>query len=264
MSESIELFGVSNQKVGIMSLPAQKARTCVLMWDVGLSHRIGPQRQYVEFGRQLQALGYPVMRFDLSGLGDSEPRKDGLMGEDSEVADIREAMDHLQKKGFDEFIIVGFCSSAANAHPTAVLDPRVKGVVLMEPYAYKTKLYWFHHYFHRLFRFGYYKKFIQRRLNKVEAPQYGFFRDYPPLEKVANEIQGLVNRGTKLFYLYSGVRGYYNYRRQFFDMFPSLETKGLVEVQYHPKADHLFTSLEARSEAYGQIQNWIQVQFPTA
>lgn len=262
MSEAIELFGVSNKKVGIISTPGHSSKTCVLMWNVGLSHRIGPQRQYVEFGRQLTALGYPVFRFDLSGLGDSEPRKDGLSGEESEVADIHEAMDHLEAKGFQEFVLIGFCSSAANAHPAAVRDARVKGLILMEPYAYKTRLFWMYHYLHRIFRLGYYKNFVMSRLRKVERPQYAFFRDYPPIEKVAREVQELVDRGTKLFYLYSGIRGYYNYRRQFFDMFPTLKTKGLVEVQYHPKADHLFTSLEARSNAYGQIQNWIQVQFP--
>ena len=69
--------------------------TAVVFWNVGVSHRVGPQRQYVDIARDLSALGFCVFRFDLGGLGDSAASTTGRRREDQELVEISAALDHL-------------------------------------------------------------------------------------------------------------------------------------------------------------------------
>jgi hypothetical protein len=47
-----------------------------IFFNIGLNHRVGPQRVQVELARALAVQGFASLRFDLSGLGDSAPRGD--------------------------------------------------------------------------------------------------------------------------------------------------------------------------------------------
>ncbi len=53
---------------------------------------------------------------------------------------------------------------------------------------------------------------------------------------------------TKLLYIYTaGVSYYYNYAKQFGDMFRGLDSHGNIDVQYYPNADHTFMFSEDRN-----------------
>lgn len=66
----------TNALLGITSLPAStpvpSASTGVVIIVGGPQYRAGSHRQFVLLARALATAGYPVLRFDYSGMGDSD------------------------------------------------------------------------------------------------------------------------------------------------------------------------------------------------
>lgn len=192
--------------------------------------------------------------------------------------DIQEAMDFLStKKGVDEFVLIGLCSGADDAHSVAVLDSRISGAVFLDGYGYRTWGYYLHHYGPRLFKLRVWKNFLKRKYFSVfvEKSEDGdetnikeemFERDFPPKEKVTEEIQGLINRGLNLLYIYSGgmKSHYYNYHGQFKDMFRSIDFNGKVQLEYFSEADHTYTRLADREKLMTTISDWMQIHYKAA
>ncbi len=261
-------FGVDCHMIGIYGHAAEQRheRPVILIWNAGLSHRIGPQRHWVELARLCQADGFDVFRFDLTGLGDSEVRRGSLEQEEREVRDIRTAMDFVENKtGKKRFIVIGLCSGAANAHPAAVGDERVVGMVMIDGYGYPTERFFWHYYRSRVFDWDSWKRFTKRKTEELLAlkrRRESFFRSFPPRHKMALEIQSLVKRGVEMFYIYTGgVPDYYNYREQFYDMFPEVTFGDQLRLEYHAEADHLFTALDTKERYFRNIRNWLESRF---
>ena len=158
MEEEAVLIGKNVSLVGIITQPSpargNETFPAVIFLDAGLLHRVGPHRLYVKMARVLSAAGFLVLRFDFSGMGDSEVRRDHLPYEKSVVAEAREAMDFLHTtKGIQRFILAGLCSGAWAAFRTACVDPRVTGVVLIEAFHFKTiRYYWNRYWIHKYWR----------------------------------------------------------------------------------------------------------------
>jgi uncharacterized protein len=122
--------------VGIVSRPVQEVRdTGVIILIGGPQYRIGGHRQYVLLARALADAGYPTLRFDYRGNGDS--------GGDRRVYDcvsddIAAAIGALQGRvpGVRRVALWGLCGGASAAliycHDRS--DPRVAGVCLMNPW----------------------------------------------------------------------------------------------------------------------------------
>jgi len=81
-----------NQLAYSCAIPAGEAKKVgILFVHAAGGNRLGPHRMFVELARGFNLLGYPVLRFDLSGCGDSEGDiSRGDMGE--EIADVAEAV----------------------------------------------------------------------------------------------------------------------------------------------------------------------------
>ena len=120
----------------------------------GPQYRVGSHRQFTLLARDLAAHGIPVFRFDCRGMGDSEgdPR-DFERVED----DLRCAIDRFLQEvpGIDELVIWGLCDAASAALFYAHRDPRVTGLVLLNPWVRteqgEAKAYLKHYYVTRLF-----------------------------------------------------------------------------------------------------------------
>src|SRR5690606_19688858 len=103
--------------VGVVSSAAstgnESDRPLVLVLNSGIIHRVGANRMSVALARRLAADGHDVVRFDLSGIGDSESRVDGLPPLDAGLADIREVIDSLEAaRQARRFVLAGLCSGA--------------------------------------------------------------------------------------------------------------------------------------------------------
>jgi alpha-beta hydrolase superfamily lysophospholipase len=136
------LFGHEHGLFGILAEPevlddaGGRAETAILMLNVGTNHRVGPNRLYVKMARAWAARGYRSLRFDLAGIGDSRSAagyaNTRLYSKGSTV-DVGAAIERLSGLGVQRFILVGLCSGAYVAFQTALADPRVTGLVLINP-----------------------------------------------------------------------------------------------------------------------------------
>ncbi len=140
MRERAVTFG-GGRVLGVLteSGDGNRDRPCLVVLNAGLIHRVGPGRLSVEIARCAASAGYSAFRFDLSGLGDAAPRVSPLGVEESAVADVKEALDHLAANhGFRSFVLLGLCSGAVHVHHATVADDRIKGAVLLDGYSYPT------------------------------------------------------------------------------------------------------------------------------
>jgi pimeloyl-ACP methyl ester carboxylesterase len=129
------LFGILAEPANL-GAAGDRAETAILMINVGTNHRVGPNRLYVKMARAWAARGYRSLRFDLAGIGDSRSAAGyahtRLYSKGSTV-DVGAAIARLGGLGVKRFILVGLCSGAYVAFQTALADPRVTGLVLINP-----------------------------------------------------------------------------------------------------------------------------------
>ena len=128
--ERVCKFGSHGGLIGILTEPSGElvglasTRPAIVVSNVGLNHRPGPNRLWVEFARRMADKGFVTLRFDLSGLGDSTSRSDKLSTTERHVADMREAVQFvLQKKQLTRVALIGLCSGVDPAMPL-LEDPR--------------------------------------------------------------------------------------------------------------------------------------------
>ena len=135
--QAIQITGDSLEMLGILSLPAPGTptlRTAVLIVVGGAQYRAGSHRQFVLLARRLAAAGYPVLRFDLPGMGDSPG--DAVSFEDT-APHIAAAMATMaQATPVERSVLWGLCdgASASLLYLQATQDPRIAGVALLNPW----------------------------------------------------------------------------------------------------------------------------------
>lgn len=134
MEEAVVL-GVHSPLAGVITRPfaaLAQDQPAVILLNSGTTHRVGPNRLSVRAARQLAGRGFLVLRFDLSGIGDSARRRDNRPFAESVLLETREAMDFLaQRHGIGQFILSGICSGGATAFVSARRDPRVVGALMI-------------------------------------------------------------------------------------------------------------------------------------
>jgi exosortase A-associated hydrolase 1 len=117
---------------GVVHDPRSTAKRGILMVAAG-AYRVGPHRQFLLLARDWAAGGIPVMRFDYQGQGDSEGA--GAFSFDSLMHDIRSAIDCFTSAvpGIERVVLWGLCDAGLNSLLYAGSDPRVDGLVLVNP-----------------------------------------------------------------------------------------------------------------------------------
>lgn len=166
---------------GVLHLGAPEATRGVLIVVGGPQYRVGSHRQFLLLARQLAANGIPVLRFDYRGMGDSEG---ALRDFDHIGPDIRAALDWFTNRveGLNEIVIWGLCDAASAAAFYAHTDPRVAGLVLLNPWvrtqAGEAKAYMKHYYVRRLIAPEFWGKVFALRWNvrATMASLAGFLR----------------------------------------------------------------------------------------
>ncbi|MEM7224839.1 MAG: hydrolase 1, exosortase A system-associated [Pseudomonadota bacterium] len=119
--------------VGILHRTPEPTRRGVLIVVGGPQYRIGAHRQFVSLARKFCAEGIPVFRFDARGMGDSDGE---LQGFESISQDIAAAIDAFQaaEPGIERVVLWGLCDGASAAAFYGHQDPRVAGMVLVNPW----------------------------------------------------------------------------------------------------------------------------------
>ena len=120
---------------GILALPEAPSSTGVLIIVGGPQYRVGSHRQFVLLARALAAAGYPVLRFDYRGMGDST----GTPRDFTDVTDdISAAITSIQGQlpSVERVVLWGLCdgASAALLYWNETKDSRVIGLCLLNPW----------------------------------------------------------------------------------------------------------------------------------
>jgi exosortase A-associated hydrolase 1 len=122
----------------------------------GPQYRAGSHRQFVDTSRWLANAGFPSLRFDCRGMGDSEGESPGFEDIDT---DIQAAIDCLFRVYplMDGVVLWGLCDAASASMMYGMRkDARVIGLILANPWVHTAagaaKSYLRHYYLQRLFR----------------------------------------------------------------------------------------------------------------
>lgn len=279
MKERAIRIGKPTPLVGVVSEPDNfdPDLPAVLILNSGVMHHVGTCRLSVKVGRTIAAQGLLAVRFDYSGIGDSEPRRGALSFEESSIAETREVMDYLQKtRGVSQFILYGLCSGADAAYITGLADSRVVGLVKLDPYCYRTWQYPIRYYGPLLFRAKRWKGFLAKKIGKLlrgndharapsavagieeqyfEVPTYT--RRFPPRNEVAAGLSKLVERSVRIFAIFTGGEPEYIYTQQYRDSFRDVNFRGLLRVAYYPETNHIITQIDYQSRIVNEIVSWI-------
>lgn len=264
MMEHAVLFGSSKSLVGVISESTAGDKPNVILLNAGLLHRIGPNRTYVTLLRRLCEQGYTGLRFDLSGIGDSPAATDGLPESESRIRDIREAMDMMaQRTGESRFVLGGLCNGAVSTFATAIEDPRVVGMILLDAFPYRTLGHYLRHYRNRLFRAQSWVNLVALKhpltawLRRTRDPEPS--RDtsiFPPPPVVDAAYRKLLDRGVQSLEVYFGEIPF-NDRRQLAEMFPSIADDPNVTLEHLRHINHLIVLQKHQEEVIGCIERWM-------
>lgn len=131
-NETALTFGAECRLYGILCTPIGPSRAVVVLANSGYNPHIGWARMHVTIARALAERGIASLRFDCSGLGDSDiaPGASGqLIYTDSQIADIHTALDTLEPRNLGPLLLSGRCSGAYAALQAGTADARVRGIV---------------------------------------------------------------------------------------------------------------------------------------
>ena len=278
MKDTVIKFGPNRSLLGILTEPDKEqlvadSPTAVIL-NAGITHRVGPFRLHVNLARELAANGFRSLRLDLSGLGDSQIR-DGKksLAERAEL-DVKDAFDALgDKLSLNRFVLIGLCSGAFNSHRISVADDRVVGAVFMDGIAFRTPGFYLRQGIDYL-RPRKWRNAIKRRFNsdrKVESDNQKSARDLASTaffdnsdlcqETTKCELQGLLDRGVRMLFLYTDGYDDVSGPAQFKEMFGLEPNRELLQLEYYNNSEHTFRLTENRRKAVSRVADWYATGF---
>jgi pimeloyl-ACP methyl ester carboxylesterase len=272
-TEQALLLGIRQSLVGILTrpTPAQTAKPAIVILNTGIVHRVGHNRMYVTMARACASAGHAVLRFDFSGIGDSERRADRLSPVNACLADIKEALDSLEERHrISQFVLVGLCSGADFAVLYGHTDPRVVGLVLMDPSIPPTARYYFHYVAQRLRSLRNWVSVATGRSGLLRLLMAQFFHGSRvsgqtgelTLERLqfdpylARCYENSVSRGIRILAAFTSISPRQTYRQQMLDAFPDVHFNDQLKLIYFPESDHLFSAQKDRSKLNQALMDW--------
>jgi pimeloyl-ACP methyl ester carboxylesterase len=276
ISEQAILLGKQLSLVGILTRAVPPASTdgpVVVLLNTGIIHRVGHHRMFVTMSRSLARAGYTVLRFDFSGIGDSDPRADDLSPLESCLADLKDVLDWLEKEKLaSKIILVGLCSGADHAVLYGHTDPRIAALVLMDPSIPATARYYLHYLISRLTQLRNWISVVAGRSRIVKVWMEHLLHSMLPGKKskqitlqnlrfhtyLEQCYQNSVAHGIKMLAIFTADSTRQTYQTQMIDAFPKVSFGDQLKLEFFSGSDHTF-SLEAdRSRLIQLVQGWIE------
>ncbi len=264
--------------VGIVARPSDAGAgdlPAIVILNTGIVHRVGHHRVYVGMSRQLASAGHTVVRFDFSGIGDSAARHDDLSPISACLCEIKEVLDSIADNyGVRRFVLVGLCSGADYAVLYGRGDPRVEGLVLMDPTLPPTPRYYFHYVMQRFANLRSWFSVATGRSGLLHLVASHLLRQVrhnaTNIEQLAQQdlqfspylaecYRAVTERGVRMLAVFTSVSVRHTYHRQILDSFPETSASGALRLEYFPESDHVFSTPSARMRLYRLIESWLSV-----
>lgn len=306
MKEKVVLFGKTKSLVGILTAPPEteggskrsgrgrnrdKGRPGIIFLNSGLLHRVGPNRLYVKMARALASHGFVVLRFDLSGIGDSTTSDNTLPFTERAVAETQDAMNYLTAaQGIGRFILIGICSGANISFKAACRDQRVVAIApINAPFHFlsenerlisyvenrhRARCYWKIHAFnpyhwlkvikgqanYRGIREeidSQIKKLFSRKQALLSAGGHSVLDLDTEAEHFKADVNLLAERNVEQMFIYSEVDRGLDYLDVILGKNSrEVSEKGKLKVEVIANADHTFTLIRWQEYLIKLIVNW--------
>jgi alpha/beta superfamily hydrolase len=289
-------FGGAARLFGVVSAPAGSNRvrddaSAVVLLNAGAVHHVGPNRLYVALARHLARLGHIVLRMDIAGIGDSEPRAgepENTVYPRTALQDVRDGLDFLRRE-YDarDVRALGLCSGAYHAFKGAAAHLPLDAAVIVNPLTFFWKegmsLAYPQHrvatdimrYRTNAFSIASWRKLLSgdvdlRQLSQVlsrhllsaaavpvHAAARAFGRPLP--DDLRTELKRVADAGIGLQFVFSdGDPGVELLRQQGGGSVRRMQARDELTVSVIPEADHTFTDLKARAVLIDVLTRKIQ------
>lgn len=166
MRERVVEFDCQGERLlGILAEGAGSAEVGVVIVVGGPQYRIGSHRQFVQLARSLATAGYPCLRFDHRGIGDSEGEPHSFEVLNDDIAAAITAL-QVSRPEIRRVVLWGLCdaASAILLYWAATRDSRVAGLVLANPWVRseqtQAQAMLKHYYWQRLLSPAFWRKLL--------------------------------------------------------------------------------------------------------
>jgi pimeloyl-ACP methyl ester carboxylesterase len=269
-------FGEGGRLFGILTLPTVPARSAqelpvFVFLSAGLLHRVGPYRLHVRLARELAQMGFSSFRVDLAGTGDSPPRP-GVTNQQSVAADFAEIVGVLDSRlGRLPLVLAGLCSGADNAMTLALKEPRIVGMILLDPICFPDQGL---RGFRARVALAKYTNparhiaWLRRRCKALMCPggkkQEGnnsvdplTIRDYPTREQMRAAFESVRAREGRVLSIFTHYAlGYYNQEGQLGRALGANGYQQFCTELFWPQVHHTYTLELHRRRLIEEIKTW--------
>ncbi len=291
-------FGDGGRLYGMVCEPlGSRTGASVLILGTAYDRHAGWGRSSALMARDLARAGIASLRFDAANIGDSPPvpgLPEQVLYQDSQVDDVRAALDFLGRRGLAPVVLAGRCSGGYLTFRSAVADQRVCGAVAVNSFVF----YWepgrnideslrymprsLDVYREKLFQPETFRRLLQGRVdvrraigNMGRAFWRRVMRKVTPIlqalpgtggeyAEVRKAFHALLERKMPLTLLYSeNDVGFEHFAEHFGPTGKGLRRYPNVRLEIVPEADHNFTPDPAR-RAYLEALIDMARRFPPA
>lgn len=264
--------------LGIVATPEQPRSTGVVIMVGGPQYRVGSHRQFLLLSRALAGNGYPCMRFDYRGMGDSNG---GLRDFEAVNEDIGAAIAAFQTScpQVQRIVLWGLCdaASASLLYWDATHDARVGGLVLLNPWVRSettlARAHIKHYYGQRLLQAEFWRKLLTGKLGLTRAiggfvgslkrtrqgKSQAATNDVLPFQK--KMVRGLESFSGRVLLLLSGndytAKEFLEAVRVDRALAAVLRQPAVTQTEI-PDADHTFSNAEWRSQIERMTIEWLK------
>lgn len=253
---------------------------------IAMTHR---NRMWVHLARGLAERGFPVLRFDYHGVGESTGDIPELWLDGPFVEDLKGAVDWLRGRGLTRLVFVGSCFGARTIIATAPNLQEAEGAVLLSMPPGSARLgelaaerfaaeFTMADYVRRAARWRVigrlfdakwrdaYRRVAQAKLRKLIAPRAdGAARggDHAPAlvsRRFLRDMREVSRRRLPTLMVYGDAEGHYHDIQRAMDSeFGRIvrEAGDAIEIRTVPGVLHGFTTMEMQQTAVTQTLEWI-------
>jgi len=262
-------FGEGGRLFGILTLPGMPPHNAQVLpvfvfLSAGMLHRVGPSRLHVRLARKLAQMGFSSLRIDLSGTGDSLGRP-GLTNQQSVAADYEEIADVLESRlGRLPLVLAGLCSGADNAIRLTLEEPRVVGMVLLDPICFPDDGFRLRTLSMRYTNAARYIAWLNRRFKAISPAGEGeeevdplTFRDLPTRAQLRAAFESIREREGRVLSVFTQYAlPYYNQAGQLGRVLDVGGYRQFCTELFWPQAQHAYPLELHRRQLMDEIKTW--------
>jgi pimeloyl-ACP methyl ester carboxylesterase len=299
-TEIIERVLVLNGVTAILTFQANQSDTelpTILISNTGANHRVGNHRLCVSMARTWCARGFRVIRYDRPGTGDSQTQPGGRENDiysSSGISALQSLMDFCRDDhDATRFILAGLCSGAYFSYQTAIIDERVKGLLMINPLTYHwregdsvarperrttykstnfylgavTKTETWRRLFRRQIDLGGIASTLGNRVLQRASSQWRTslawaLRHEAAVSPVGQTFLDLEGRGVDVFMIFDAAEGGIDLMEEHMQKNAGLMRSRLrFRLEIIPGADHTFTPLWSQTHLINMIADHFQRRF---